>query len=232
MIEIRKSAERGHFDHGWLDTYHSFSFAGYYDPENMGFRSLRVINEDRVRGGRGFPAHGHKDMEILSYVLEGALAHKDSLGNGSVIRGGDVQRLSAGTGVTHSEFNDSPTEIAHFLQIWILPGRKGLEPSYEQKHFGAAEKKNTFRLIASSDGREGSLTIHQDAAVFSTLLEDGTSMTYGIVSNRHAWAQVIRGRLTLNEIEVSSGDGAAVSGESSLNLIARAETELLLFDLA
>jgi len=232
MINIRKAGDRGHFDHGWLDTSHSFSFADYYDPAHMGFRQLRVINEDRVQPGRGFGTHAHQDMEIITYVLDGALAHKDSLGNGSVIRPGDLQRMSAGTGVTHSEYNHSPSEPVHFLQIWILPARRGIEPSYEQKTFGEPETRDTLRLIASRDGRDGSVTVHQDVEVFATLLGSGKSIRHALRPERHAWVQVARGSVTLNGMPLQQSDGAAVSQESVLELAAKGTAEALVFDLA
>ena len=232
MINIRKAADRGHFDHGWLDTSHSFSFADYYDPEHMGFRQLRVINEDRVQPGRGFATHGHQDMEIITYVLEGALAHKDSMGNGSVIRPGDVQRMSAGMGVTHSEYNQLQSEPVHFLQIWILPERRGLEPGYEQKTFGDEEERDTLRLIASRDGRDGSVTIHQDVEVYATVLGPGKSVRLAVRPRRHAWVQVARGSVTLNGMALQQSDGAALSEESALELTATGTAEVLVFDLA
>lgn len=231
MIDVRKAADRGHFDHGWLNTYHTFSFADYYDPAHMGFRQLRVINEDRVQPGRGFGTHAHQDMEIVTYVLEGALAHKDSLGNGSVIRPGDVQRMSAGTGVTHSEYNHSSSEIVHFLQIWILPERPGIAPSYEQKTFGDQEKRDTLRLIASHDGRDGSVTIHQDVEIYATVLGPGKSVRLPLRPERHAWVQVARGGLTLNGIPLQESDGGAVSGEAEIELIAGETAETLVFSL-
>jgi redox-sensitive bicupin YhaK (pirin superfamily) len=232
MLSIRKAQERGHARHGWLESYHTFSFASYYDPGHMGFRSLRVINEDRVQPRRGFETHSHRDMEIVSYVLGGALAHRDSLGNGSVIRPGDVQRMSAGTGVTHSEFNHSPEELVHFLQIWILPEREGLEPSYEQKHFGAAERRGVLRLVASRDARDGSVRVHQDVEIFASLLGDGDALEHALAPGRHAWLQLARGHCELNGVRLEPGDGAAVSGEPLLRISAARDAELLLFDLA
>jgi quercetin 2,3-dioxygenase len=231
MITRRLAQERGHARHGWLDSYHTFSFADYYDPRYTGFRTLRVINEDRVQPGRGFGTHPHRDMEIISYVLEGALEHKDSLGTGSIIRPGEVQRMSAGTGVTHSEFNPSPVEPVHFLQIWILPERVGLPPSYEQRAFPAAEKQGTLRLVASRDGREGSVTIHQAVDLYTSVLAPGETVTHRLAPGRHAWVQVARGVLTLNDTALSAGDGAAVSEEALLTLTATAQAEVLLFDL-
>jgi redox-sensitive bicupin YhaK (pirin superfamily) len=232
MITLRPSRERGHAQHGWLDSYHTFSFADYYDPAHMGFRDLRVINEDRVQPGKGFATHAHKDMEIISYVLEGALEHKDSLGTGSVIRPGDVQRMTAGTGVRHSEYNQSKSDLVHFLQIWILPERTGLQPGYEQKHFPDAEKHNTLRLIASRQGRDGSVTIHQDVDVYAAGLDSGASVTHRLRPQRHAWVQVARGSLTLNDQRLDAGDGAAVSAEPVLGITAAGVAEILLFDLA
>jgi hypothetical protein len=232
MMTRRPSAERGHFDHGWLDTRHSFSFADYRDPAHMGFRALRVINEDRVQPARGFPTHSHRDMEILSWVLDGALEHKDSLGNGSVIRPGDIQRMSAGTGVQHSEFNPSPTEPMRLLQIWILPERSGLEPGYEEKHFTPRERTDRLRLVASRDAREGSVKIHQDLDLYASILPAGKQLQHTLKPGRHAWIQVARGELLLNDTPLGLGDGAAVSDESELELQATADAELLLFDLA
>jgi quercetin 2,3-dioxygenase len=232
MIAIRNAEERGHFDHGWLDTYHTFSFADYYDPRHMGFRTLRVINEDRVQPGRGFPTHAHQDMEILTYILEGALEHKDSMGTGSVIRPGDVQRMSAGTGVTHSEYNASKTEAVHLLQIWILPEHRGLPPSYEQQGFPEAERRGTLRLVASRDGRAGSVTIHQDAEVYAGVLAKGHAVQHLLRPGRHAWVQVARGAITLNGQPLDAGDGAQVSQEERLSLSAGGDAEVLLFDLA
>jgi redox-sensitive bicupin YhaK (pirin superfamily) len=232
MIRIRKSHERGHADHGWLDTYHTFSFADYYDPAHMGFRALRVINEDRVQPGQGFGAHGHKDMEIVTLVLEGALEHRDSLGNGSVLRPGELQRMTAGTGVRHSEFNPSDREGVHFYQIWLLPGRAGLEPGYEQRVFAEQEKRGRWRLVASPDGRDGSLTIHQDASLYLSELEDGQELTHQPRPGRHSWLQVLRGNVELNGRPLSAGDGAAFSDEPALTVKADGPSEVLLFDLA
>jgi redox-sensitive bicupin YhaK (pirin superfamily) len=232
MIQIRKSEARGHANHGWLDTHHTFSFADHYDPAHMGFRSLRVINEDHVGPGEGFPAHSHRDMEILTYILEGGLQHRDSMGKGSVIRPGDVQRMSAGTGVTHSEFNASKKEPVHFLQIWILPSRSGIPPGYEEKHFAEAERKGRLRLIASPEGTEGSLTVHQDARVYAGLLNPGDSVQHLLGPGRHAWVQVARGKLRLGNEPLSAGDGAAVSDQGKLTLTAESPAEVLLFDLA
>jgi len=232
MINIRQGQERGHFNHGWLDTYHTFSFDAYYDPEHMGFRSLRVINEDRVKPARGFPTHGHRDMEIITYVLEGMLEHKDSMGTGSIIRPGDVQRMSAGTGVTHSEFNASQRESVHLLQIWILPERRGLSPGYEQKNFSREDLRGKLKLIASPEGKEGSVIVHQDALLYGSTLEAGEEVAYAIAPGRGIWLQVARGALSLNGHALKEGDGAAVSDEQDLRIKANAASELLLFDLA
>jgi hypothetical protein len=231
MITVRKAGERGHFDFGWLDTYHTFSFGDYYDPEAMGFRSLRVINEDFVAGGRGFPTHPHRDMEIITYILSGALAHRDSMGNGSVIRPGDVQRMSAGTGVRHSEANSSDAEPVHLLQIWIVPSEYGIAPGYEQKAFTDDEKRGRLRLIASPDGREGSVTIHQDVSLYAAVLDADQQVSHELPAGRHAWLQVARGAVELNGRELNQGDGAAVSGEPALTIRGREDAEVLLFDL-
>ena len=232
MISIRRSAERGGGDFGWLNTRHSFSFDRYYDPRFMGFRSLRVINEDVVQPGEGFPTHPHKDMEIITYLLEGALEHKDSLGTGSVIRPGDGQRMSAGTGIRHSEFNHSKTESAHLLQIWILPDHSGHTPGYEQRQFPVDEKKGKLRLIASPDGKDGSVTIHQDAKLYASLLAPGQEVTYELGKGRYAWLQVAKGGVELNGKALSQGDGAAVSDESQVSIKGTQDSEILLFDLA
>ena len=232
MIRVRKASERGASRYDWLDSRHTFSFNEYYDPQHMGFRSLRVINDDRVAPGAGFPTHGHRDMEILSYVLEGALEHKDSLGTGSVIASGDVQRMSAGAGVLHSEFNHSRTEPVRFLQIWIVPQRRGIQPGYEQKRFPRELKQGKLLLIAAPGGREGALTIHQDASVYAAVLEPDQRVTHEIAPERHAWVQVARGAVTLNGHPLGEGDGAAVSEESRLELVGAEPAEVLLFDLA
>ena len=232
MIIIRKAEERGHFNHGWLNTYHTFSFDQYYDPRFMGFRSLRVINEDFVAAGRGFPTHGHRDMEIITYVLEGALEHKDSMGTGSVILPGDVQKMSAGTGVRHSEYNHSKDETVHLLQIWIMPDTAGIKPDYQQKRFDDEEKRARLRLIASTDGSDGSITIRQDARVFATLLDSSEQVAHELRPNRHAWAQVARGAIELNGKLLNQGDGAAASEETSLTLVGKEPADVLLFDLA
>jgi redox-sensitive bicupin YhaK (pirin superfamily) len=232
MIRIRKAHDRGHAQHGWLDSRHTFSFADYHDPKQMGFRSLRVINEDRVQPGKGFATHSHRDMEILSVVLEGALEHADSMGNGSVIRPGDVQLMRAGTGVTHSEYNHSQEAIVHFLQIWILPDQENLEPAYEQRHFPLAERLDGLRLVASRDGREASVRVHQDADLYATVLADGRSVKHALADGRHAWVQMARGRARLGGHALEEGDGAAVSEESAIELTAQGRAEILLFDLA
>jgi redox-sensitive bicupin YhaK (pirin superfamily) len=232
MIRVRKSAERGHFDHGWLDTRHTFSFSRYYDPRHMGFRALRVINEDRVQPGQGFGTHRHEDMEIVTYVLSGALAHRDSLGAGSTIRPGELQRMTAGSGIAHSEFNSSPTEPIHFYQIWLQPQREGLEPSYEQRAFPEQERRNRLRLVASPDGSDDSLTIRQDARLFLAMLDEGREIKHEIPQSRHAWVQILRGDVSLNGLTLSAGDGAAVSHEPGLTIRANVPSEVLLFDLA
>lgn len=232
MINIRRSDERGGGDYGWLNTRYTFSFNTYHDPKFMGFRSLRVINEDYVAAGQGFPMHPHRDMEIITYILEGSLEHKDSLGTGSVIRPGDGQRMSAGSGIRHSEANPSKTDAAHLLQIWILPDREGIKPSYEQKAFPAEEKRGQLRLIASPDGKNGSVTIHQDARLYVTLLSPGKTVIHDIAPNRHAWLQVAKGSVELNGKQLKQGDGAAVSDEEELHLKGAEDAEVLLFDLA
>jgi redox-sensitive bicupin YhaK (pirin superfamily) len=231
MIIVRPGAERGHFDHGWLDTYHTFSFASYHDPRHMGFRSLRVINEDRVKPGDGFGTHAHRDMEILTWVLEGALEHKDNMGNGSVIRPGDIQRMSAGTGVTHSEFNPSREEPVHLLQIWLLPRQRGLTPGYEEKRFAPETRRGDFRLIAARDGREGAVTIHQDADLWTALLEPAESVRHAFEAGRHAWLHVAAGTVTANGVKLGAGDGAALSDEQAIEVTASDRAEILLFDL-
>ena len=231
MIVKRPAAERGHFDHGWLDTSHTFSFADYHDPARMGFRSLRVINEDRVAPGKGFGTHSHRDMEIITYVLEGALAHADSMGNRSTIVPGDVQRMSAGTGVTHSEFNGQRERPVHFLQIWLLPDRRGLPPGYEQKAIPEAEERGVLRLVASRDGREGSVTIHQDADLYASRLLPGERVKHALAEGRHAWLQMVSGRVELNGTALGAGDGAAVSQETGLEVVGLEPAHFLLFDL-
>jgi redox-sensitive bicupin YhaK (pirin superfamily) len=232
MIRIRRSDDRGKADFGWLDSRHTFSFGEYYDPEHMGFRSLRVINEDRVRPGAGFGTHGHRDMEIVSYVLSGNLAHKDSMGNGSVLTAGDVQRMTAGTGVRHSEMNPSLVEPVHFLQIWIAPERTGLAPSYEEANYSDDEKRGELRLIASGKSDNGALKIHQDVDVYATVLEPGEEARLDLAPGRHAWVQVLRGQASLNGHDLGAGDGAALSEERTIALAANTETEILVFDLS
>jgi quercetin 2,3-dioxygenase len=231
MIVKRPAAERGHFDHGWLDTSHTFSFADYHDPAHMGFRALRVINEDRVAAGQGFGAHSHRDMEIITYVLDGALAHADSIGNRSTIVPGDVQRMSAGIGITHSEFNARQDEPVHFLQIWLLPDRRGLAPGYEQKAIPESEERGVLRLLASRDGRDGTVTIHQDVDLYGSRLEPGERVKHALADGRHAWLQMVRGRIELNGTPLAAGDGAAMSEESALEMVAQESAHFLLFDL-
>jgi hypothetical protein len=231
LIEVRKSAERGQADHGWLRSAHTFSFADYHDARFMGFGPLRVINEDRVKPGMGFGTHGHRDMEIVTYVLEGALEHKDSIGSGSVLRYGDVQRMSAGSGIRHSEFNHSRDEPVHFLQVWIMPDVTGIAPEYEEKHVAAADKRGRLRLVASPDGRDGSLRIHQDAAVYAAILDEGQRVAHALAAKRGAWVQVARGAVVLNGTTLEAGDGAAISGEQQLVFESARDAEFLLFDL-
>ncbi|RCS47778.1 pirin family protein [Bremerella cremea] len=232
MIEVRKAADRGHANHGWLDTYHTFSFAGYQDRQHVHYRALRVMNEDRVAPGQGFGTHPHNDMEIVTYVLEGALAHQDSMGNGEVLRPGEFQRMTAGTGITHSEFNPSETEPVHLYQIWLFPDKKGYTPSYEQKRFPDEQLHNRLRVVASPDAEEGSLAIHQDAKIFLSKLDAGASVELPIAPERHAWLQVLRGSITLNDIQLNTSDGAAVSDEQQLKIEANEAAEIMLFDLA
>jgi redox-sensitive bicupin YhaK (pirin superfamily) len=231
VIALRKSQDRGHANHGWLDSYHTFSFAGYYDPEEMGFGTLRVINEDRVAPGMGFGTHPHRDMEIISYVLEGELAHKDSMGTGSVIRPGDVQKMSAGTGVSHSEFNPSAEKPVHFLQIWIEPNQRGVKPSYEQQTFSVEQKRARLRLIASSDGADGSVRIHQDARVYASVLEGDDAVTYALPAGRSAYVHVARGSVQLNGTALTAGDGAKINAEKEIRLSNGDGAEVLLFDM-
>ena len=231
MMTIRKAADRGHANHGWLDTRHTFSFADYYDPDHMGFRALRVINDDRVKGGNGFGAHPHRDMEIISYVLEGGLAHKDSTGTDGVIRPGDVQRMSAGTGVVHSEFNASKTDTVHFLQIWLLPEKKGIQPGYEQKTFGEADKRGTLKLVAAKDATDGSLAIHADARVYAGLFDKGESAKLELAPGRHGWIHVARGKVKVNGAELSEGDGVSFSDERTITIEGVADGEVIAFDL-
>jgi redox-sensitive bicupin YhaK (pirin superfamily) len=232
MITIRKSDERGRANHGWLDTHFTFSFADYFDPEHVQFRTLRVMNDDRVAGGGGFPMHPHRDMEIVTYVLEGALEHRDSMGNGSVIKPGDIQYMSAGTGVTHSEFNASNTNPVHLYQIWMMPDKRGLKPAYDQKNFTEAEKRGKLRLIASPDGREGSVKIRQDNELYATVLSEGDSVKHALKPDRHAYVQVARGSVELNGKPLDTGDGAAISAEKAVELTGVQDAEVLLFDLA
>jgi len=232
MNRIRRSAERGHFDHGWLDTFHTFSFAGYHDPAHMGFRALRVINDDRVAPGEGFGMHPHRDMEILTWVLDGALAHEDSMGHRQVLRPGEIQRMSAGTGVMHSEFNDSTEEPVHLLQIWLLPERKGIEPSYEQKPFPLDGRTNRLRLLAAPDARDGAVRIHTDAELHVATLDDGARVEHALPPDRHAWLHVARGRVEAFGHELDAGDALAISEESAVSVRAlQADSEILLFDL-
>jgi quercetin 2,3-dioxygenase len=232
VIAIRRAEDRGHANHGWLDTYHTFSFSSYHDPRHMGFRALRVMNEDFVAPGQGFGTHPHRDMEIVTYVLEGALAHKDSMGNGEVLRAGEFQRMSAGTGITHSEFNPSADEAVHLYQIWLLPDRKGIEPSYEQKRFADEERHNRLRLVASPDAAAGSLLIHQDARVFLARIDGGREVVHELEGGRHAWLQIMRGGASLNGQLLNSSDGAAVSDERLLTIRSNDDAEIMLFDLA
>ncbi len=232
MIKIRKSRERGHTNLNWLDSYHTFSFGDYYDPKHMGFRSLRVINEDWVKPSAGFGSHPHRDMEIITYVLEGALQHKDSMGNGSTIKPGEIQRMSAGTGVTHSEYNRSRTEPVHLLQIWILPKKKNIEPSYEQREFNPGEKQGKLHLVATSDGRNSTVTVHQDVNLLASLLAPGEKVTYSLKPDRYAWVQIVGGSVILNGHQLKQGDGASVSEEATLEISASDSSEILLFDLA
>jgi quercetin 2,3-dioxygenase len=232
MIRVRRAADRGHADHGWLNTYHTFSFATYRDPQHMHFRALRVMNEDFVAPGQGFGTHPHENMEIVTYVLEGALAHRDSMGNGEVLRPGEFQRMSAGSGITHSEFNPSENEPVHLYQIWMFPDRKGIEPSYEQKRFGEAERHNRLRLVASREAADGSLLIHQDSRIYLSSLDTGKQVAYQLADKRHAWLQVLRGSVSLNGTDLATSDGAAVSDETELTIGAARDAEILLFDLA
>ena len=232
MMTIRKAMERGHADHGWLDSHHTFSFADYYDPKHMGFRSLRVINDDRVEAGRGFGSHPHRDMEIISYVLEGALAHKDSMGTGATIRPGDVQRMSAGTGVVHSEFNASKSDEVHFLQIWLMPSKRGIQPGYEQKTFSEADKRGTLRLVASPTGEDGSITIHTDAKVYAGLFAANERAQLELADKRGAWVHVARGKVKVNDQVLGEGDGVAIENERSVRVEGIDEGEVLVFDLA
>jgi redox-sensitive bicupin YhaK (pirin superfamily) len=231
MIEIRKSDERGYADHGWLKSYHSFSFADYYDPRHVQFGPLRVINEDRVAPGMGFGTHGHRDMEIISYVLDGELAHKDSIGNGSVIRPGDVQRMSAGTGVRHSEYNHAAHDTTHFLQIWVIPAENGIEPGYEERNFPVEEKRGKLRLVVSPDGAEGSVVIHQDARLYAGLFDGDEAATLAIAPGRRAYVHVARGAITVNGKALGAGDAAKLEAVEAITLTQGSEAEVLVFDL-
>ncbi len=231
MLDLRRSEDRGHADHGWLNAYHSFSFGDYYDPQYMGFGSLRVINEDRIKPGSGFGTHGHKDMEIITYVLEGELAHKDSMGNGSVIRPGDVQRMSAGKGVMHSEFNHAEGASTHLLQIWIMPNVQGIAPGYEERRFDAAEKRGRLRLIASPDGQDGSVTIHQDARLYAGLLDGPEQVVYPIAAGRKVYLHLAQGELSVNGIALKAGDALRITDEQRITLDGGRQAEVLLFDL-
>lgn len=232
-IVVRRSGDRGHANHGWLDSYHTFSFSNYYDPNHMGFRSLRVINEDVIAPTKGFGTHGHRDMEIVTYVLSGLLEHRDSIGNGSLIRPGDVQRMTAGTGILHSEFNASESEPLHLLQIWILPDRNNLQPGYEQVYFAPEDKQGRLRVVASPDGRDGSVTIHQDALIFASVLAAGDRVVHNFASaDRGGWLQVTHGAIDLNGVSLAAGDAAAISGADRLEIVAQSDAQLLLFDLA
>jgi len=232
MMQVRKSDERGHFNHGWLDTHFTFSFADYYDPEHVHFRTLRVMNDDRVAPGAGFPEHPHRDMEIVTYVLDGALQHRDSMGTGSVIKAGDVQYMSAGSGITHSEFNPSKTEPLHLLQIWMFPEKKGLQPVYDQKTFSEKDKRGKLRLVVSPDGRDGSIKIRQDNELYATLLGKGETVQHTLKPERYAYVQVARGSVKLNGKELAEGDGAAISDEKAVELTGVKDAEVLVFDLA
>jgi hypothetical protein len=233
LITIRKANDRGHANHGWLDTYHTFSFASYRDPNHVHFRALRVMNEDVVAPGQGFGTHPHDNMEIVTYVLQGALEHRDSMGNGEVLRPGEFQRMSAGTGITHSEFNPSSTEPVHLYQIWLFPNERNIEPSYEQKSFDTNERHNRLRLVAAPDAAEGSLRIHQDARIYLATLDDGTEVEHAIAPSRHAWLQVLRGSVNVGDQQLTAGDGAALSDEPSLSVRSTSDgSEVMLFDLA
>jgi redox-sensitive bicupin YhaK (pirin superfamily) len=232
MISLRTAEQRGHANHGWLDSYHTFSFANYYDPKHMGFRALRVINDDRIEAGRGFGTHPHRDMEIITYVLDGAVKHADSMGTGSVIRPGDVQRMSAGTGVAHSEYNGSSTELLHLLQIWIEPSQRGLAPSYEQKTFSREEKQGKLRVVASPDGRDGSVSINADTVLYAGLFDEGESASFSLAKGRHAWVHVARGNARVNGQALKAGDAVAVSDEATLTIEGVDHGEVLVFDLA
>jgi redox-sensitive bicupin YhaK (pirin superfamily) len=232
MIRIRRTGERGHANYGWLDTYHTFSFGSYYDPAHTNFRSLRVMNEDRVAPGKGFGTHPHDNMEIVTYVLQGALEHKDSMGNGAVLRPGEFQRMSAGTGITHSEFNPSPSESVHLYQIWLMPAVRNVTPSYEQREFARSERINALQLVAAPDGRSGSLTINQDVQIFLAEIDPGRAVEHTISAGRHAWVQVLRGSIGINGQELAVGDGAALSSEDRVVVSGIAQSEVMIFDLA
>jgi quercetin 2,3-dioxygenase len=232
MIQVRKAQDRGHANHGWLDTYHTFSFSTYQDPNHVKFRSLRVMNEDTVAPGQGFGTHPHNDMEIVTYVLSGALEHKDSMGNGEVLRPGEFQRMTAGTGITHSEFNPSASDPVHLYQIWLFPERRGIEPSYEQKQFPEDERHNRLRLVASREADDGSLLIHQDARIYLSQIDAGQEIGHQLPAGRYGWLQVLRGRVSLNGVDLNTSDGAALSEEVSLKIKARTDAEIMLFDLA
>ncbi len=231
-MKTRRAADRGYADHGWLRSFHTFSFADYHDPAHMGFRALRVINEDRVAPGKGFGTHGHRDMEIISYVLEGALEHKDSMGTGSVIRPGDVQRMSAGTGVTHSEFNASTSDAVHFLQIWIIPDARGHAPGYEQKNFPAEDRRGKLRVVASPDGRDGSVSLHQDAVLYAALLGEGETTVHEVKAGRGAWVHVAKGTIDLGGTVLEAGDAAEIEEPGNLVLTGKEDAEVLVFDLS
>lgn len=231
MIQIRKSTERGHANYGWLNTYYTFSFADYNDPKHVHFRALRVMNEDTIAPGRGFGTHPHDNMEIVTYVLEGALEHRDSMGNGEVLKAGEFQRMSAGSGITHSEFNPSSTEPVHLYQIWLFPKTRNVAPSYEQKRFDEAKRLNTLQLVASPDGADGSLTINQDARIYLANLSDRATITHLMRSDRHAWIQVLRGAITINDISLNSSDGAAISHETELKISGVSTAEIMVFEL-
>lgn len=232
MMTLRKAHERGHANFGWLDSFHTFSFGNYYDPKQMGFKTLRVINEDKVRGGEGFPTHPHKDMEIISYVVSGALEHRDSTGGGGVIRPGDVQLMSAGAGVTHSEYNHSEGETVHFLQIWIMPNAKGVQPGYQQQHFPMEQRRGRLRLLVSQDGREGSLRAHTDALLWGSVLGADEQVSYPLAKGRSAWVQVVKGAVSVNGTRLDTSDGAAIQDETAIVIEATGDAEFLLFDLA
>lgn len=232
MIRMRRAAERGHANHGWLDTYHTFSFGSYHDPAHVRFRALRVMNEDWIAPGAGFGTHPHDNMEIVTYVLEGALEHRDSMGHGAVLRAGELQRMSAGTGITHSEFNASKSEPVHLYQIWLFPERRGIEPGYEQRRFDRAGRRNRLRVVAAPGGEDGALVIHQDARIFLASLEPGRGIDEAIAAGRHVWVQVLSGVVSLGGHRLTAGDGAALSEESRLTIVAYEESEVMVFDLA